>query len=72
MTLKQISLTLPENLLAESKQYSKAHGYRNLQELIVELVRNKVIMEKVERYESIKKDMILGKNVKKFRILFQN
>ena len=66
MTLKQISLTMPENLLKASKEYSKEFGYRNLQEFILELIRKKVFFERVERYQKIENDMILGKNVKKF------
>lgn len=66
MTLKQISLTIPENLLKASKEYSKEFGYRNIQEFILELIRKKVFFEKIERYQKIEKEMILGKKVKKF------
>ena len=66
MTLKQISLTIPENLLKASKEYSKEFGYRNIQEFILELVRRKIFYEKLERYQKIEKDMILGKKVKKY------
>ena len=66
MTLKQISLTIPENLLKASKEYSKEFGYRNLQELILELIRKKVFFERAERYQKIENDMMRGKNVKKF------
>ena len=66
MALKQISLTIPDNLLKASKKYSKEFGYRNIQEFILELIRKKVFFEKIERYQKIEKDMILDKNVKKF------
>jgi metal-responsive CopG/Arc/MetJ family transcriptional regulator len=66
MALKQISLTLPENLLNATKDYSKEFGYRNVQEFILELVRNRVLFEKIERYQKIEHDMKRGKNVKKF------
>ena len=66
MALKQISLTMPENLLKASKEYSKEFGYRNIQEFILEIIRKKVFFEKIERYQKIEKEMILGKNVKKF------
>ena len=66
MTLKQISLTLPENLLNATKDYSKEFGYRNVQEFILELVRNRVLFENIERYQKIERDMKRGKNVKKF------
>lgn len=66
MALKQISLTIPENLLNATKDYSKEFGYRNVQEFILELVRNRVLFENVERYQKIETDMKRGKNVKKF------
>jgi len=66
MTLKQISLTIPEKLLQETKNYTKEYGYRNVQELILELIRNRVLNEKIERYRSIEHDMQQGKKVKKF------
>ena len=66
MTLKQISLTIPENLLEASKEYSKEFGYRNIQEFVLELIRKKVFFERMERYQNIENDMIHGKNVKKF------
>jgi hypothetical protein len=66
VALKQISLTIPENLLKASKEYSKEFGYRNIQEFILELIRKKVIFEKFERCQRIEKDMRSGKNVKKF------
>ncbi len=66
MSLKQISLTMPENLLKASKEYSKEFGYRNIQEFILELIRKKVLFERIERYQNIESDMIKGKNVKKF------
>ena len=66
MALKQISLTIPENLLNATKSYSKDFGYRNVQEFILELVRNRVLFENIERYQKIERDMKRGKNVKKF------
>ena len=66
MALKQISLTIPENLLKASKEYAKEFGYRNIQEFFLELIRKKVFFEKVERYQKIEKEMSMGKNVKKF------
>lgn len=66
MALKQISLTIPEKLLKETQDYTKEYGYRNVQELILELVRNRVINEKIERYQKIEHEMQRGKKVKKF------
>lgn len=66
MALKQISLSLPENLLNATKDYSKEFGYRNVQEFIIELVRNRVLYENIERYQKIEQEMKAGKKVKKF------
>lgn len=66
MALKQISLSLPENLLNATKNYSKEFGYRNVQEFIIELVRNRVLYENIERYQKIEQEMKAGKKVKKF------
>jgi len=66
MTLKQISLSIPENLLKVSKEYSKEFGYRNVQEFILAIIRKKVFFERVEKYQEIERDMMHGKNVKKF------
>lgn len=66
MALKQISLSIPDNLLEASKEYSKEFGYKNVQEFILELIRRKVFIEKFERYQKIEKDMKKEKNVKRF------
>ena len=66
MTLKQISLSIPENLLKVSKEYSKEFGYRNVQEFILAIIRKKVFFERVEKYQEIERDMMRGKNVKQF------
>lgn len=66
MALKQISLTIPENLLKASKEYSKEFGYRNIQEFILELIRRKIFYEQLDRYQKIEKDMILNKKIKKY------
>jgi metal-responsive CopG/Arc/MetJ family transcriptional regulator len=66
MALKQISLTIPENLLRASKEYSKEFGYRNIQEFILELIRRKIFYEQLDRYQKIERDMVLNKKVKKY------
>jgi len=65
MTLKQISLSLPEQLFKAAKEYTNEFGYKNLQEFILALLRKRVIMERVERYQSIEEDMKAG-NAKRF------
>lgn len=66
MSLKQISLSMPEILFKASKNYSREFGYKNIQEFILELIRKKVILGNIERYKEIEAQMKLGKNVKKF------
>ena len=66
MGLKQISLTMPENLLEASKEYSEDFGYKNVQEFILDLVRDKVVMRNFERYKKIENRMRKGIGVKKF------
>ena len=55
--MKQISLTLPENLFNLSKEHSQQYGYRSIQEFIVELVRRKVVVDNLDRYNKIKQQM---------------
>ena len=66
MGLKQISLTIPENLLQASKDYSEHFGYKNVQEFILDLVRDKVILRNIERYKRIDERMSKGVGVKNF------
>ncbi|MBT5022947.1 hypothetical protein HOK51_03085 [Candidatus Woesearchaeota archaeon] len=66
MTLKQISLSMPNNLFEASQEFSSDFGYKNIQEFILELIRQKVFIERFERYSEIEAQMKGGKNVKKF------
>lgn len=66
MTLKQISLTIPENLLQASREYSEQFGYKNVQEFILDLVRDNVMLQNIERYRKIDGRMKKGLGVKKF------
>ena len=66
MTLKQISLSLPETLFDLSREYSEEYGYRTVQEFIVELLRKRVILENVDRYKEIEERMKKGVSVKKY------
>ncbi|MFH1071886.1 MAG: hypothetical protein V1743_00475 [Nanoarchaeota archaeon] len=64
--MKQISLTIPENLYEASRKHFQELGYRNLQEFILDLVRKKVMLEKIERYKKIEERMKAGIGVKRF------
>ena len=66
METKQISLVLPTTLLEASKEYSQEYGYRTIQELIIDLLRKKILLENAERYREIEENMKKGIGVKKF------
>ena len=66
METKQISLVLPTTLLEASKEYSQEYGYRTIQELILDLLRKKILLENAERYREIEENMKKGIGVKKF------
>lgn len=66
MALKQISLSIPQNLYEESKKQYEEFGYKNLQEFILDLLRRKVLFENEKRYEEIERRMKKGIGVRKF------
>ena len=66
MALKQISLTVPEPLLKASKSYCIEFGYRNVQELVIELMRDRIFLENIDHYRKISERMDRGKGVKTF------
>ncbi|MCD6522284.1 MAG: hypothetical protein J7K68_00915 [Candidatus Diapherotrites archaeon] len=53
MALKQISVTMPMNLFKASKEYSQEHGYKNIQEFILDVIRKKIMAKRIARYEKI-------------------
>ena len=57
MDVKQINLKLPENLNFAAEQYAKNFGFRNIQELVAESLREK-IFEKNEFDETFSEDEI--------------
>lgn len=65
MGLKQISLCMPDVLLKEATKYSKDFGYRNVQDFILAVVREKVILDNVERWKEIETRMKKGKGTTK-------
>ena len=42
MEVKQINLKMPENLRLAAENYAKSFGFRNIQELIAESLREKI------------------------------
>ena len=45
MGTKQINLKLPKNLIDAARRYVRSHGYRNIQELASESIREKIFEE---------------------------
>ena len=66
MALKQISLTMPSKLLQASKTYCTEFGYRNVQELIIEMMRDRIWAQNIDRYKAIEARMKKGIGVKTF------
>lgn len=70
METKQINLKLSKNLLEAAESYAKSYGYRNVQELVAESVREK-IFEKNEFDETFSEkeieliDSLIGASIKK-------
>ncbi len=57
MEAKQINLKIPENLLLAAQNYAKNFGYRNIQDLATESMREK-IFEKNEFDETFSEEEI--------------
>ncbi len=58
MEIKQINLKLPENLVEAAESYVKNFGFKNIQELVAESIREKVF-EKNEFDETFNEKEIL-------------
>ncbi|MEW6062921.1 MAG: hypothetical protein AB1571_00930 [Nanoarchaeota archaeon] len=57
METKQINLKLPANLLSVAERYVQEFGFRNIQDLAIESIREK-IFEKNEYDETFSEDEI--------------
>ncbi len=57
MKTKQINLKLPANLLSVTQRYVKEFGFRNIQDLAIESIREKVF-EKNKYDENFSEDEI--------------
>lgn len=66
MVLKQVSLALPKNLLDDSKKYASEYGYKNIQELILDLIRERIYFKRIQRYQRLEKEMDANKDTKHF------
>jgi metal-responsive CopG/Arc/MetJ family transcriptional regulator len=61
--MKQISLTIPDKLYKESKEYAEEFGFKNMQEFILDIMREKVFYDNLPRYQKILERMKKGKGV---------
>ena len=57
MKTQQISLTLPNVLYKTSKKYVEKQGYKNIQELVLDLLRKRIDDENIKRYDRISKQL---------------
>ena len=46
--MKQLSLTLPKPLLEKAEHYAKTYGFRNVQELATEALREKMFSDEFD------------------------
>ena len=57
---KQVNVRLSDELLTEAKEYAKAHGYGTVQDLMKEMLREKVFgTESITRKEAILVNKVL-------------
>jgi hypothetical protein len=59
MAYKQINLSLTENLRKQAQDYADAYGYKNVQELATEALREKVFFREYdEQFTEKEADMV--------------
>ncbi len=74
MVMKQINLKLPEKLVKAAERYAENFGYRNIQELAAESIREK-LFEKNMYDENFSKeeieliDRLISSSIKRGRIV---
>jgi len=64
--MRQISVSIPDLVYKEGSKYAKKFGYRNVQEVMVDLLRRNLFGNEVAEYKRISKEMRDGKNVVRF------
>jgi hypothetical protein len=61
MSYKQINLSLPENLRTKAEAYANAYGYKNIQDLAAEALREKIFSEEIlSSAELVKVERAIG------------
>lgn len=59
--MTQISLTIPDEMLNTVKKRAKAEGFRNVQEYLLQALRDKWFLDNLPRYEKLAADLDKGK-----------
>lgn len=71
--MKQINLRLPDNLRKDAEMYVKLHGFKNIQELAKEAIREKVIKKNYDESFTAKEigliDKIIDMSISKKRLV---
>lgn len=62
METKQVNVAIPKNLYSKIEEYVDTFGYRNTQDLLLELVRQKVFFEDRELKQEFIDEMNSLKN----------
>ena len=57
MEAKQVNIAVPLKLYSKIEDYVKEYGYRNTQDLFLDLVRQKVVFENLENH-NLKEDFV--------------
>ena len=72
MITKQVNLTLPQNLLEKAEHYAKEYGFRNIQDLATEALREKVFEDEYDESFTEKEieliDKLLSVSISKGKI----
>ncbi len=72
MVTKQVNLTLTQHLLEKAESYAEEYGFRNIQELATEALREKVFEDEYDESVTEKEielmDKLLALSISKNRI----
>jgi len=71
--MKQINLRLPDNLRKNAERYVKLHGFKNIQELAKETIRERVMEKNYDESFTAKEigliDKIIDMSISKKRLV---
>ncbi|MFT4244366.1 MAG: hypothetical protein ACMXYB_02830 [Candidatus Woesearchaeota archaeon] len=58
MDIKQVNIAIPKNLYVKIEEYVNNYGYRNAQDLFLELARQRVFFNENESKKELKEEFI--------------